>query len=286
MTTVTPLQTFPDRPPALDLLLPDADRDFLLQTAPDARYLDASAPCMTCQGTGRFRWWPIELSAGAAPVEWHCDCRSQRIVARRFLLHGVRMLYARHTWADAAYGENPAALGSVRDWLEAAPRVIPAGQGLVLTGPTGVGKTLLMALTVKALLAQGISATLTSVTEMTDRFAEGWKDETIRRRWRERIEGARVLAIDDLGREWSRQTLPTQVIETVVRYRTQSCLPTLITTNRDPATFSDAYGPHLVSLLAETAEIVPMHGADLRAKMRERRQAEIAAGLSRPVAWW
>lgn len=266
-------------------LLTDEERERLHAERPTLPPSPHAGACVTCVGRGEFRWYP--LAAGGTfdytsdPVVYRCSCVDQWILHRYLLNAGIGTYYGRLYWADLA-GIERSAYEFVASYLEDVSSFLQAGLGLLLHGKRGTGKTLIVTLLLKSLLAQGVDAYFTTFGDAIERFASGWRSDEDKRWFHARIKNAQVLAIDDPGKEMSgRAQVPQAVLDEVIRHRVASQMPTLVMTNLSLDDFGSRYGEYVLSLLQESCWTHEFTGKDWRPQARDRKARE--AHLKRPV---
>lgn len=241
--------------------------------------------CVTCEGTGSFRWYGAKVGEGPPPVvTYECSCTDQWVLHTYLLNANIGDAYQRLSWGDVATEQG--ALDKVADYLEHASSYVRAGVGLILYGGVGTGKTMLATLVLKQLLAQGYDGYFTTFSEMIDTYTGGWNDPEERAWFHRRIKNAEVLVLDDIGREYQGRTksgLPESTFDEVLRHRVAAATPTIITTNLDLTKLQEGYGGNVMSLLHERSSTYRFTGEDFRDNARTRLVDEVAAGLTRPV---
>jgi DNA replication protein DnaC len=205
--------------------------------------------CVTCAGRGTFRW----KDAQGEPTDWTCNCVEQ-FVLHRYLLHaGIDLRYQRLGWADVKR-PAPGSVDLVWDYVENSDFYLTGGAGLTLFGDIGTGKTLLGTLLLKSLLAQGHDCYSTTFYNMINAHTRGWRDKDQEAWFVRRITNAKVLLIDDIGREVKNDAASLRVIESmfdhVIRSRVAACRPTIVTTNLTDGEFLTLYKSNVLSLLA------------------------------------
>ncbi len=256
--------------------------------------------CLTCGGAKSFRWWNPERTE---VVDWDCSCNDQWVLHRFLLASGVPLNYQRLAWADLTHKGD--SITMIRWWIDNAQETLNRGLGLVLTGSVGTGKTMLAALALKAVLAQGYDGLMTTYSGLIDLLMNSWHDEADRNWWMRKVRNSSFLVIDDLGRERKGQRLvgaeeaertganrgmttyslpmAESTLEEVIRHRVASSLPTIITTNLTEEQMRTGYGPNSMSLLVESSLFVSQTAIDYRATARSNLVNEIQQGLRRPV---
>lgn len=268
-------------------ILKDAEAARLL--ASYGNLMPSMADCVTCRGTKVFKWWsyadPSITKKAAFTGEFECPCRDQWML-NRFLLHAnIMPWYQQLSWHDAT-GVEPDAIDVVADYTANCDAYVRGGLGLILHGVTnGTGKTLLVTLLAKGLLAAGVDCYFVTFEDMINRLAAGWKDIDAQQWFQSRIMNAAVLVIDDIGKEYQGKKqggLPESSFDAVMRHRVASALPTLLTTNLDLEALTRDYNVSVMSLLSERSRVYEMRGKSFRDRSNTRLIQEMDQGLVRP----
>ena len=291
--------TLPPNPPGIRMLT-NIEALGLNRRSPIATAFPPSN-CVTCKGRKWFLW----RDKAGQPAEYDCDCDNQYLLFRSLLNSGVPLNYQRLGWADyTALSDD--VVGQVGDFLTHRDAFITAGFGLVLHGSRGNGKTLLANLLVKSMIGDGISCYSTTFADMVEAFAGGWRDPEREQWFNNTVRNARVLYIDDVGREYVKDrfgdaaksdeqrqqqamadnrpgSMKETLLESVIRHRVGNSLPTFVSTNFTPEQITTGYGGHTMSLLGEKSIFIKVTGADSRPDMRLREQDLVIAGMTRPV---
>lgn len=209
--------------------------------------------CGKCH-TPKQCWAPAIMHIPARVVNCACDCRREQVEReekqRKVQIEIERL--SREGLTDKAYskntfenddGQRPKLLAACKRYCDAFVKDLePEGTGILFYGPTGTGKTYLACCIVNELIANGISAMVTSLPTMINIIQndKGGESEKLY----DRIRNVRLLVIDDLGVESKtpyRMEVAYQIIDT--RYR--SGKPLIVTTNltkeqlMNPATIED-----------------------------------------------
>lgn len=271
----------------IDLSLPASVR---VLSTPESEQLAREYPdlptpenCITCKGKKSFQWWDDPASAERQVVTYDCPCRDQWILHRFLLNSGIPRSYQVLGWSDLTWIED-GALVKVAEYLDRRDDYVDAGFGMILFRNKGTGKTLLMALLLKDLLAHGHDCYFTTFNALLDVFTGGWHDTETKARFHKRIKNAGVLGLDDPGKEIkSRVALPGAVLDELIRHRVSDLRPTFITTNDTLGQFGVRYGEYVMSLLQERATTYEFTGTDSRPLANNRLKDEVRMGLTRPL---
>lgn len=255
--------------------------------APDPK--TAAEICPVCRGSG----WRVEPDGGAGKAI-RCECRKQNRARELSSLAGIPERYRACTLdnfttavsADKLVnGALLAAKRSCSDFLDGFLAHRKTGQGLILYGPPGVGKTHLAVAVLNELIDRyqvaGRYADFTSLMFAIHGTFDDASTESLATVLRPVIE-AEVLVLDELGAQkptdWVLQNLYW-----IINRRYNEQRPTLFTTNYHLEPADSAPGevsaekltarlsPQLVSRLYEMAKPVKMPGFDYR---REHRSAQ------------
>lgn len=148
-----------------------------------------------------------------------------------------------------------------RECLDAAERIADGeSDSLLLSGGVGTGKTHLAAAIAHYAIERGVITKFGNVTDIFQSLRDAFTtDEDIL----SEVKSVPLLVLDDLGKEkhseWS-----TETIYSIVNYRYEHMLPTVITTNMTVEELQDRVGSATMSRLMEMCRYVEMNGEDYR----------------------
>jgi hypothetical protein len=279
----------PPIPPAMRMEgITDADLELVHIKFPSfpRSPVDVPSSCVTCGGRKVFKWLTYSPEHEEGEVaEYLCPCPDQWFLHACFYHANIGARYQKLSWRDALHVENDAR-ALVWDYLNDGEARVKAGAGFIFTSETGGnGKTLLSALLLKGLIGRGFDGYFCTFAEMIDTYAGGWYDRETKAIFHGRILNARVLVLDDVGKEWKGKNLglTEATFDTVIRHRVNNGLPTFVTTNLSVEQLGQGYGGSVLSLLAETCVEVPMIGESFRTQAKDRLLYETRLGLTRPI---
>jgi DNA replication protein DnaC len=282
------------RPPPPPSCHPLSDPDFKRLKATRPRlWTDPKKSCLTClkreglHDAQTYRWYADHPDTGRRTdeiVTYECNCQQQWLMHLWFLNAGIPLNYQRLSWDDVKAVPEPI-IAQVMDYALQAARNIAAGRNLILWSKSpGTGKTLLLALLAKFLMANGWQVHFSQFNEVIDLFTSSWRDKEEREQWTRRVRNVDVLAIDDWGKEHKgRIEMVESMVDQIVRARVSDAAPTIFTTNLTPQEIQEGYGVYAMSLLTEAADFIEVTGTDYRPVRRELSRQEAELGLARPI---
>jgi DNA replication protein DnaC len=229
--------------------------------------LPQSCPLGRCDGSG----WIEDEEENTARA---CECRERRIAQAR--TRGVRSVlpakyqgvsFDRPPISDMARDPQAGSVvEAVREYVDDLEDRIGKGRGLWIEGSVGTGKTTLAMLVSRRAIEAGFTAAIYSLPRLLARIRRTYDGEAGQLSYLqffERLTSVDLLQIDDLGAEkrsdWVLEQLYAIVDE---RYATNRSI--VVTTNLDVNQLEEQIGERTVSRLAETCEVLRLHGEDRR----------------------
>lgn len=149
-----------------------------------------------------------------------------------------------------------------QSWVEAVCED-PHYRGLLIAGPTGVGKTfLLWGIYHELASRQGPRVEVVKLVKLLSSLRPGGNsdDDTVHK-----LCQVPILAIDDIGAQKSSEWVNERLYE-IIDTRYDNCKPIIATTNRK--NLHDTLDDRLVSRLQECCESIVLTGADRRTEAR------------------
>jgi len=156
----------------------------------------------------------------------------------------------------------------VDDFLDRYPYWKSRGRGFTFHGTFGTGKTWACCHIIKELAKEGKNVFYVPFWELVGLYQE----TKAKRAWlSDRLVSAEVLVIDDVLIPTSEKQgqLFENKLEEVVRQRTHSSLPTLVTTNISESRFATIY-PRVQTVLSGKNESLVLDGDDYRPQAKDR----------------
>lgn len=208
--------------------------------------------CPTCNDAGFYQF---ENSQN------ECDCDTQKGLRRHYLYANIGMRYHSLSFDDL-YEEKDDLRIFLEDYIENFEFNARYGRGVTFYGPLGTGKTFAQILILKSLIKRGYKGWFDSFTSVVDKFsATETKQELMLN-----VRSSEILVLDEIIEPMSSRQHEyfSEVYESVIRYRVENSLPTLIGTNLDNEQHEKWY-PRVWSLLNMVQIPVLVSGTDVRA---------------------
>ncbi|MDD2233634.1 MAG: ATP-binding protein [Desulfitobacteriaceae bacterium] len=211
-----------------------------------------------------------------------CTCMQQKKLENQFRSARISkaLLTCRLEKFDLNYyiSSNEANLSSAKRALDASKLFInnylkqPYGLGLLFTGPVGSGKTFLAASIANELMLNDRQVLFLVVPDLLDELRAAYKSDINEFDLLDTARTVPVLILDDLGAhnytDWTRNRLYS-----IINYRMNELLPTIITTNLSLDEMEDYLGSRTTSRLVQMSRIFRLNTEDIRLrKYKEREQ--------------
>lgn len=195
-----------------------------------------------------------------------CECFKRALVLRGYETSGLGALVGKQTFdnysLDYFKGEDLERMqqnyAMIKFYAENFSR---KSDSLLLMGGTGLGKTHLSSALAKVVIDRGFDVLYTSALNMISDFEKakfrGEQDDT------DRYFSAELLIVDDLGTELG-GNFTESCLYNVIDTRICKGLPTVISTNLDPAQLSARYTGRIYSRLMGVCRPLLFRGPDVR----------------------
>jgi len=246
-----------------------------------AKVLAEEDVCQRCGGTG----WREVTSAGDRRVV-RCECFGKVQAQRLVQSSSIPARYAQCTF-DSYQTEGNTALAAAKITVENWTAQYPIERtGLLVVGPSGVGKTHLAVAALRQLMSKGVHCQFCDYRELLKQIQNSYNPsvQSTELEVLQPVFESEVLLLDDLGAvkpsEWVWDT-----VSLILNNRYNDNRATLITTNfldgpaRNSATsgaqaagreetLGDRIGERMRSRLFEMCRLVQIHGKDYRQRFR------------------
>lgn len=162
----------------------------------------------------------------------------------------------------SATPEIRAAMATVKSYADNIEMNIKRGQGLLIYGDVGTGKTTQAVAVLKRALKSGYGAFFIPMVQLVDNLFTMSREE--RRDFEHRITNVSLLVLDDLGAEQAQAWVTTK-IDAIVTARYNNMKPMIITTNIDIESAGvDKYNMRTIDRLVEMCRVVRFKGKSMR----------------------
>lgn len=170
---------------------------------------------------------------------------------------------------------------ALRAWARDVAQHIRAGDGLLLYGPMGSGKTCASVCLIRAVLEHGGTALKVTATNLVKLEVENPPfDDTYS--MRTRIEMVDLLVIDDVGAAYE-SAFGKVTLERIIRGRLEECRSVVMSTNLEKDQFENAVGESAAHAMLESVVPLEISGVDWRTPQAKKMAASLATSLEPEV---
>ena len=232
-------------------------------------YLEMQYRCPICRDTGFI----------ADPIQRHCECFIKRLNQKMYEGAGLtgRTEQSFEAFDEQFVPDTPvegtgktqreiACLARDRCLRYAARYPDTPRPGLMLMGNSGLGKSFLLNCVARRLIERGFSPVkLTAYRLFEAMRGAGFGDEQKAREF-DRLMGAEILLIDDLGTEPMMRNITVEYLFLLLNERAAAKRHTVIATNLMATQLQERYGERVSSRLLDRSAcgVVQLKGKDLR----------------------
>lgn len=209
-------------------------------------------------------------------IEHPCDCDTQMMLRKHYLLAGIPDQYQRLDWNN--FQGTKEAVEAVSLYLESWESAKVNGMGLEFASPNlGVGKTFAATHVAKELIKRGERVYFTPFIQVINLLGQ---ESSYRQSQEALLNDITVLILDEViaGISYAQADFFASKFEELIRNRTNFNRPTIMTTNLTQEELHEEY-PRPYSLLEAKQIRILMNGDDFRRGDRGMRNIELLANL-------
>lgn len=191
--------------------------------------------------------------------------------------HFLLMRLPRRFW-QSAFDQIPEHVQpAVRNYLQSIDDQLDDGNGLLLWGKNGCGKTSIAAFIAKE--ARRTGASVLFMTAESIRESSFGKEQVEDGSLFDRVRTVDFLVIDDLGKEYrDAKKHAARLFENLVRERSASKATTIITTNDPPMGLQKIYPDSMLEVLKEVVVPLKVEGDNRRDDAQDVLREALAVG--------
>lgn len=203
--------------------------------------------------------------------EWYQPVYAPPVVVERNVnlsAYGIKDKYKTMTFDKLkAYGtptEDRETYSKAFKYAEHIRDHISKGNGLILLGPVGTGKTSLAISILRKAIDKGYNGYLISMMSLLDTLLSLSKGETSDYiRFENRIRNTPLLVLDDFGAEYENKWVANKV-DSIIADRVESCKATIITTNLTMKQIQQGYDSRIYDRLKGSSFVLLLRGESKR----------------------
>lgn len=206
--------------------------------------------------------------------------KQMRIVGQRSRLtadHLLLMRIPRRFWEVGFDLIEPDLQVVLRNYLKNLDKMLDEGNGLLLWGDSGRGKTSAACFMAMEVRRTGASVLMITAASLIESVLE--KTEVEEGLLVDRVRVVDFLLLDDLGKEHpGKSGFAERILENLLRERSAARLATFLTTNMSLDGLSERYKKSMLEVMKETILPVKVEGKNYREESRERLTKTLAVG--------
>lgn len=227
-------------------------------------------PCKKCEGTG-IRYKSIEGLTDLGAQNWkRCKCFKKFLLYYGMVRGNISEKYIKNVRTTEIYPRKCKILQEKKKtnirkifdkYTKNLNSIFENGIGLFITGDNGCGKTTLSHFILYEAVKKDYYVYYITLSKLLSSVIKSYKDNEMDKRVEE-IMGVDFLVIDELGKEPKQSRHSFDQVETLLRERAASSLPTILLTNLSMEEFKNAYGDSIWSVIQK--EMLMVHIKDKR----------------------
>ena len=201
-----------------------------------------------------------------------CPCSQLIVSVHRMRLAGIPPEF--HDVDERRLeGPNQKLDGFVRRYARALPEAQAQGLSLLLTGPSGTGKTFTSCAAVSIALRAGRSARFSTFSEYLNDLHASYRDNEVAARLQSEQVSA-LFVMDELGEEVGKSEHLGKVLREFLGLRRTRNLSTIISTKLSLREFEERYGSRAISLVSDRFKVLRFLAEDHRPSMARSKDWE------------
>ena len=225
----------------------------------------ALSSCKACRGTGNV------IVPSDDPLDYQvqpCECKATVQKQAKLIWANIPTEF----WRSESEGLewNTGHYAIVKSYANRLDQARRTGDGLLMVGENGVGKTFSACHIITRALSQGYTAGYLTSHEFTV-YRRSWDDKALLA-WLDEMTGADFLVLDEVGKEHRAKGSDWVAAEfdTLLRRRRGYLLPTIIISNLTVLQFKERYGESLWSIMKDRMKVLQYAPGDFRGELKRR----------------
>ena len=191
-----------------------------------------------------------------------CSCYGAYYLAFQIITSDIPLKYRGFTLEDISSATSEKNVARIRKYMSQLDKYRRKGTGLYLYGNTGTAKSVFGCIILIEALRKGYTCKFATVDQYRTAVLEKQYDLLTN------FQSVDFLLLDDVGREFhDSKGLVDSVLDDLIRLRSDSLLPTIMTTNKEePDTFrlSSILKEHFIRIVFDTADYRKQIEKDLK----------------------